>query len=102
VEVNKENLKQLVWIEYRLMTTLDELLRVRGLLNLMSDEFQKIPNSLNENTADNRVELLFSCYCKLSNSSIEELRKLSIDLEHQIKKMGGTTIDPFDAAPRNE
>jgi hypothetical protein len=49
------------------MTTLDELLRVRGLLNLMSDEFQKIPNSLNENTADNRVELLFSCYCKLSN-----------------------------------
>jgi hypothetical protein len=96
------NLKELVWIEYRLMTTLDELLRVRGLLNLMSDEFQKIPNSLNENTADNRVELLFSCYCKLSDPCIEELRKISIDLEHQIQKMGGTTIDPFDAAPRTD
>ncbi len=96
------NLKELVWIEYRLMTTLDELLRVRGLLNLMSDEFQKIPNALNENTADNRVELLFSCYCKLSNPSIEEIRKISIDLEHQIKKMGGTTIDPLDAAPRTD
>ena len=102
MEVNKENLKELVWIEYRLMTTLDELLRVRGLLNLMSDEFQKIPNSLNENTADNRVELLFNCYCKLTNPSIEELRKISIDLEHQIKKMGGAIIDPFGAAPRND
>jgi len=98
--MTKENLKELVWIEFRLMTILDELLRVRGLLNLMSDEFKKIPNGLNENSADNRVELLFSCYCKLTNPSIEELRKISIDLEAQIKKMGGTTIDPFDAAPR--
>jgi hypothetical protein len=100
VEVNKENLKELVWIEYRLMTTLDELLRVRGLLNLMSDEFQKIPSSLNENSPDNRVQLIFDSYCKLTNPSIQELREISIDLEHQIKKMGGTTIDPFDAAPR--
>ena len=100
--MTKENLKELVWIDYRLTNTLDELLTVRGLLNLMADEFQKIPNSLNENTADNRVELLFSCYCKLSNPSIQELRKISIDLEHQIKKMGGTTIDPFDAAPRTD
>ena len=100
--MTKENLKELVWIEFRLMTILDELLRVRGLLNLMSDEFKKIPNGLNENSADNRVELLFSCYCKLTNPSIEELRKISIDLEAQIKKMGGTTIDPFDAAPRTD
>ena len=96
------NLKELVWLEYRLMTTLDELLRLRGLLNLMSDEFQKIPNSLNENTPDNRVELVFDCYCKLSNPCIEELRKISIDLEHEIKKMGGTTIDPFGTAPRTD
>jgi hypothetical protein len=75
VEVNKENLKQLVWIEYRLMTTLDELLRVRGLLNLMSDEFQKIPSSLNENSPDNRVQLIFDSYCKLTNPSIQELRE---------------------------
>jgi len=100
--MTKENLKELVWIEFRLMTILDELLRVRGLLNLMSDEFKKIPNGLNENSADNRVELLFSCYCKLTNPSIEELRKISIDLEAQIKEMGGTTIDPFDAAPRTD
>ena len=100
--MTKENLKELVWIEFRLMTILDELLRVRGLLNLMSDEFKKIPNGLNENSADNRVELLFSCYCKLTNPSIEELRKISIDLEAQIRIMGGTTINPFDAAPRTD
>ena len=100
MEVNKENLKELVWLEYRLVTILDELLRLRGLLNLMSDEFQKIPSSLNENSPDNRVQLIFDSYCKLTNPSIQELREISIDLEHQIKKMGGTTIDPFDAAPR--
>ena len=102
MEVNKENLRQLVWIEHRLMTVLDQLLTLRGLLNLMADEFQKIPNGLNENSPDNRVELLFDCYCKLTNPSIEELRKISIDLENQIKKMGGEIIDPFDAAPRTD
>jgi hypothetical protein len=102
VEVNKENLKQLVWIDYRLTNTLDELLTLRGLLNLMADEFEKIPNALNENTADNRVELLFNSYYKLSSPCIQELRKISIDLEYQIKKVGGTTIDPLDAAPRND
>ena len=102
MEVNKENLKELVWIEYRLMTTLDELLRVRGLLNLMSDEFQKIGNSVNEDSPDNRAQLIFDCYYKLTNLSIQELRKISIDLEHQIKKMGGTIINPFDGAPRND
>jgi len=102
VEVNKQNLKELVWIEYRLMTVLDQMLTLRGLLNLMADEFQKIPNGLNENSPDNRVELLFDCYCKLTNPSIEELRKISIDLEAQIRIMGGTTINPFDAAPRTD
>ena len=103
--MTKEDLKELVWLEYRLMITLDELLTVRGLLNVMADEFQKIPNSISENTPDNRVELLFSSYRKLSNPCIEEFRKISIDLERQIKKMGGTTIDPLDPldpAPRND
>jgi hypothetical protein len=100
--MTKENLEELVRIECWLMLTLDELLRVRGLLNFMADEFKKIPNSLNENAADNRVQLIFDCYCKLSNPSIQDLRKISIDLEAQIKKMGGTIIDPFDAAPRTD
>ncbi len=102
MEVTKENLKELVWIEYRLVTILDELLTFRGLLNLMADEFKKIPTGLNENSPENRLELIFDCYCKLTNPSIQELRQISINLEHQIGRMGGTTIDPFDAAPRTD
>ena len=94
MQVTEENLKELLWIDHRLTNTLDELLTVRGLLNLMADDFEKIPNAINENSPDNRVELLFNCYRKLSGSCFKDLRKISIDLEHQIKKMGGTTIDP--------
>lgn len=92
--MDKEDFKELLWIDHRLMNTLDELLTVRGLLNLMADEFEKIPNAINENNPNDRVELLFNCYRKLSDPCIQELRKISIDLERQIKKLEGTTTEP--------
>jgi hypothetical protein len=92
--MDKEAFKELLWIDHRLTTTLDELLTVRGLLDLMVGEFQKLPTALNKSSPDARAELLFSCYCKLSHPCVQELRRISIDLEYQIKKLEGTTIEP--------
>jgi hypothetical protein len=92
--LDKEYFKELLWIDRRLTTTLDELLTVRGLLDLIFDEFEKLPTTLNKSSPDARAELLFSCYRKLSNQYIQDLRQISIDLEHQIKKLERTTIEP--------
>jgi hypothetical protein len=86
--MNRENLKELLWIDHRLTTTLDELLAVRGLLDLISDEFEKLPTPLNKSSPDARAELLFSCYRKLSDQHLQQLRQISIDLEREIKKNG--------------